>query len=114
MKHEFKQLLKRALPWTYRTYRHVEFWWGSRSLDRLAARIASRHGWVVQGGPFAGMAYLHRSLDGPLPPRLLGCYEAELHGALERILGTRYDTVVDIGCAEGYYAVGLALKMPRR
>jgi hypothetical protein len=113
MHQKIKQTLKRAMPTAYRTYRRLDFWWGSRSLDRLAARIAARHGWVVQSGPFAGMAYLHRSLDGPLPPRLLGCYEAELHVALARILRTQYDAVVDIGCAEGYYAVGLALKMPR-
>jgi len=28
------------------------------------------------------------------------------------MLGNGYDTIVDVGCAEGYYAVGLALRLP--
>ena len=29
------------------------------------------------------------------------------------ILKSNYDSIVDVGCAEGYYAVGLALKFPQ-
>jgi len=44
---------------------------------------------------------------------LLGSYESELHGAIERLLrATRYETVVDVGCSLGYYAVGFALRQP--
>lgn len=42
-------------------------------------------------------------------PKLLGTYELELHEVFERVLSTNYDCMVDIGCAEGYYATGLAL-----
>ena len=31
---------------------------------------------------------------------------------IERIVAAPYERIVDIGCAEGYYAVGLALRMP--
>ena len=41
---------------------------------------------------------------------LLGSYERELHQIIERALVTRYHAVVDVGSAEGYYAVGFALK----
>ncbi len=45
-------------------------------------------------------------------PKLLGTYEAELHSELERLITYHPSVVVDIGCAEGYYAVGLALRLP--
>ena len=42
---------------------------------------------------------------------ILGSYELELHPVMERIIHTGYDAIVDIGCAEGYYATGLALRL---
>jgi hypothetical protein len=47
-------------------------------------------------------------------PKLLGTYEMELHPTLERARQRRYDCVIDVGTAEGYYAVGLArlLRIP--
>jgi hypothetical protein len=50
--------------------------------------------------------------DGDLAPKLLGCYEAELHPALEKAIARRPEIVVNVGCAEGYYAVGLARRLP--
>jgi len=38
----------------------------------------------------------------------VGSYEAELHDFLSEILTQNYRTIVNVGCAEGYYAVGLA------
>lgn len=68
---------------------------------------------VVRHGPFRGMKYPHWQSHGScLVPKLLGSYESELHPVINRICNTRYDQVFDIGCAEGYYAVGLAMRMP--
>jgi hypothetical protein len=67
---------------------------------------------TVKNGPFRGMQYPGiKSVSSAFLPKLLGSYEKELHGV---IAGLRHDysTIVDIGCAEGYYAVGLALKYP--
>jgi tRNA G37 N-methylase Trm5 len=44
-------------------------------------------------------------------PKLLGSYESELHAVLEELLAHEYTAVVDVGCAEGYYAVGLGLRL---
>jgi methylase of polypeptide subunit release factors len=52
------------------------------------------------------------SLGSALLPKLPGSYESEVHAALEMLLKQDYSTIVDIGCAEGYYAVGLALRLP--
>lgn len=65
----------------------------------------------VLHGPFKGMKYPSFSSAGSsLFPKLLGSYEKELHEVIDKFLKEEYDEVLDIGCAEGYYAVGLALK----
>jgi precorrin-6B methylase 2 len=68
---------------------------------------------VVTKGPFKGLRYpsMH-TFGSALFPKLLGSYESELHQPLCEILSNDYDTVVDIGCGEGYYAVGFALALP--
>lgn len=69
---------------------------------------------TVLHGPFAGLRYASaRSAGSALVPKLLGSYEHELHGVIERILAGDYTDVVDIGCAEGYYAVGFGARFAR-
>ena len=46
--------------------------------------------------------------DGDLIAKLLGLYEEELHPAIYALSGQSYDAIVDIGAADGYYAVGTA------
>ncbi|NDY91348.1 class I SAM-dependent methyltransferase [Ideonella livida] len=69
------------------------------------------HGDTVWGGPLAGLRYT-QAAEGATLPRCLGCYEAELHPTLRTLPLVGYQTVIDIGCAEGYYAVGLARLLP--
>jgi hypothetical protein len=75
--------------------------------------LEREHGLFVQSGPFTGMAYISEAVCSSLVPKLLGSYESELHDLLAQILARDYDAVIDVGCAEGYYAVGLALCLPR-
>lgn len=78
-------------------------------------RYIERHGTVVRHGPFTGLVYpLDAALSRHCFPKLLGTYEMELHQVIDRIAGRSYDCVIDIGSAEGYYAVGLArlLRVP--
>lgn len=67
----------------------------------------------VLTGPFAGMRLVTETAwgDGDLAPKLLGCYEAELHPAIEKGIARRPRRVVNVGCADGYYAVGLARRL---
>jgi hypothetical protein len=44
--------------------------------------------------------------------KLAGTYEKELAGVVEEICGRTYGTVVNIGAADGYYACGLAFRLP--
>jgi hypothetical protein len=66
----------------------------------------------IWSGPFRGMHYLAKATEGAVLPRLLGVYESELHAHLMAFAAEGLDCVIDVGCAEGYYAVGLARLMP--
>jgi hypothetical protein len=68
--------------------------------------LVQRHGIRVMSGPFAGMEFVEQSIEGCHVPKLLGCYEQGLHGFVGSLPKAGYDTVINIGCAEGYYAVG--------
>lgn len=77
----------------------------------LERAIASRAGFTVQTGPFRGLMLPDVDVNS-IAPKILGCYEAELHAALEAAISRQPDVVVNVGCAEGYYAVGLARRLP--
>jgi hypothetical protein len=78
----------------------------------IANTFIRHHGVTVLSGPFAGMQYVGAATEGALAPRLFGSYESELHPYLEALRQSQLDCVIDIGCAEGYYAVGLARMLP--
>ncbi|MBK9329831.1 MAG: methyltransferase [Sphingobacteriales bacterium] len=68
---------------------------------------------VVKNGPFQGMAYpSFQSVGSTIFPKIIGSYEAELHTTVETLIGRRFEHVYDVGCAEGYYAIGFALRNP--
>jgi hypothetical protein len=74
--------------------------------------VVQQCGLTVQGGPFQGMHFVAQSAEGCHVPKLLGCYEMELHVHILAAAGRGYGAVINIGAAEGYYAVGLARLMP--
>jgi hypothetical protein len=67
----------------------------------------------VLHGPFEGMRYARPEAAGSaLVPKLLGSYERELHPTIEQWLTQEFSDLVDVGCAEGWYAVGMARRLP--
>lgn len=62
----------------------------------------------VYAGPFAGMKFSKEGTWGNIWPKIIGCYEDELSGIFESLKEDAYDTIVDVGGAEGYYACGMA------
>ncbi len=93
----------------YTVYHH-------RTVCRLNARwlqqLIDAHPATVQTGPFKGMRYGDAGLGSESVAKWLGAYEMELHEIVERCCTTPYVTVINIGCAEGYYTVGLARRLP--
>lgn len=67
----------------------------------------------VFDGPFKGMTYIEDAVGSAYIPKMLGIYERELNECIEHACALDLPLVVDIGAAEGYYAVGLARRMVR-
>jgi hypothetical protein len=78
----------------------------------LRRSVQRRTNTTVIAGPFRGMQYLGYSIYGAYIPKLIGSYEAELHQALEAAIARKPKHIIDIGGAEGYYAVGLLTRLP--
>ncbi|HEY1109642.1 MAG TPA: 50S ribosomal protein L11 methyltransferase [Opitutaceae bacterium] len=113
-----KALLKSILPAS--TYaglvRGYRGWLATRSYQRaglVANKLVARYGAEVREGPFKGMKLRLDAIGSAVSPKLVGSYEAEVHAAVETIVAGGYSRVLNIGCAEGFYAVGLALRMPQ-
>jgi hypothetical protein len=65
---------------------------------------------MVHSGPFAGM-----NLEGacyPIGPKVLGTHEMELWTLIETIAHSSVQHVVNVGAADGFYAVGLLRHLP--
>ena len=66
---------------------------------------------TVLNGPFKGLNYPSlETTRNVLWPKLLGSYALELAPTIEAWKDCNFDTIIDVGCAEGYFAVGLALR----
>lgn len=74
----------------------------------LALQIASEHQWRVGYGPFAGMQISPVAWwdQTDLASKILGFYELEVLNVLSHVDRARYRFFVDLGAADGYYAIG--------
>lgn len=89
-------------------------WLGELRPGGLCRRYVSyiRSRGRIAGGIFGGMRYVHTSVCGENIPKWLGVYEIELRPALESLLSVPFTSIIIVGAAEGYYAVGCALLWP--
>jgi len=89
------------------------------ALSELDGSLFERLDGTVKSGPFMGMKLIRSGSwkDSRLSPMLLGCYEEELHGILhfhfDRLRDLAEPKIAVIGCADGYYAVGMKMRLPR-
>src|SRR3989344_3162520 len=86
-------------------------WLGIRAGDTYYVNKYLNGEYKIHAGFFAGMRYLKTAYGSGLMPKLMGTYEAQVHPWLTNV-GKKYSTVLNIGSAEGDYAVGLAWKFP--
>ncbi len=97
-----------------RIYGHARFARENTEQDELLTRTIAElfPDLTVANGLFKGLRYpASRSFGSAFLPKLLGSYESELHPYLKEMLSNNYTAIVDIGCAEGYYAVGLGRRL---
>lgn len=106
-------LLKRSVrKYTPGVYVSLQERFGHPARYRRAAEVVVKNaGNVVADGPFRGMK-LAQAVTGSYVPKLIGSYEKELHGIIEQIIQLNPSHVIDVGCGEGYYLVGLAMRLP--
>jgi hypothetical protein len=79
----------------------------------LQNTLIQQNGTTVHQGLLAGLKFLDQSSEGCHVAKLLGTYEQPLQGHVRELLDRgNYKTLINIGCAEGYYAVGLARTYP--
>lgn len=107
-----KSIIKNRLPIVYLVFKHYQFNYALYRSGYLktAKLIRKKVNGSVYGGPFAGMRYISSAVGSCLIPKIIGCYEEELHPWVSDLLLQNYNAIVNIGCAEGYYAIGFALK----
>lgn len=88
--------------------------WLRSPMRRITRAYVASYGLTVRRGPFSGLRYPPADVANvtTLVPKLMGSYERELHVPMERLLEPRPSIVVNAGCADGYYAVGLARRLP--
>ena len=70
------------------------------------------NGLCVLQGPLSGLKFMEKSAEGCHVPKLLGCYEQPLLPYIKEAIEAGYESIVNIGSAEGYYAVGMAIRLP--
>ncbi len=80
--------------------------------NQIANTLTSKKGFEILGGPFKGMNFLDQVSEGCYLPKLLGFYESELHPFINYVVENKPDTILNIGCAEGYYSVGMKRLLP--
>ncbi len=117
MRKQLKIFLELVAPGLLDVYRALNnrrlFGLRFRSLHRRTRSAIFKDGSLhVLSGPFKGLKYIDGIVWGPITPKWLGSYECELADTIEEIVSRGYDIILDVGCAEGYYAVGLAYRIP--
>ena len=75
----------------------------------VAATVLDLHGRIL-GGPFAGVRFARSGIANY--PQILGSYEQCLVPLVERIVRDPPPTIIDVGAAYGYYALGFAQRCP--
>ncbi len=96
-------------------------WLKSRRLQKKISRMEVLFGKepTISGGPFKGMKYyfpndkessIRQLINYAVVTKLVGTYEEPIHDWINEVPEKKYARIVNIGSAEGYFAVGFALK----
>jgi hypothetical protein len=68
---------------------------------------------TVLGGPFKGMRYHGEAVCSVAAPKILGVYESELAPFFLKWAAIPFQHIINVGAAEGYYAIGCAMLWPQ-
>lgn len=103
-------ILKKLIPCVIKT----AYWkWDNQLRVRTERELYAQLKGVVACGPFAGMRYIDICGGSGPACKYLGIYEKELRKVVASFLKNDPALIIDVGAAEGYYAVGLLRLLPR-
>jgi hypothetical protein len=85
--------------------------WAFQRKAELTDHVFSLTGGRVHRGPFQGMliAREYRPSDNPAG-KLLGLYESEIHPAINQVINSNPDVILNVGSGEGFYGIGLSMR----
>lgn len=76
-------------------------------VNKYTKEFLETNGYNVTGGPFKGLKYIDTAAGSGYLIKLIGVYEEILHKTIISSISRKYSTFIDIGCAEGYYLIGI-------
>jgi len=80
-----------------------------KKTNKIINKIYGDQEITVLNGPFKGIKYIDLSIGSKILPKLAGSYEEPIHKWINEIIEKNcYSTIINVGCAEGYYAVGFS------
>jgi hypothetical protein len=105
------RIYRKLMPPSVRT---LVRWLAMPRWNVAAALVRHRAANTVLSGPFKGM----RLSLTPVSSRnllgyLLGTQEIELHDVVRRVIARDYPRIINVGAADGYYAIGFLRQMTR-
>ena len=83
--------------------------WRTYELRRVFRKLCNGRRILVLSGPFQGMIFTQHIDIGTNLSKIVGSYESELHPVINELVLRNCRTIVNIGAAEGYYSVGMAM-----
>lgn len=104
-----------SIPWVGRIMDYLSYQHKRVRRRQLMARLEAEgtYGDIVQQGPFRGMKFLPGAYACCRFQKIVGSYEHELHRLLHTLISKgQYRHIVNVGAADGYFTVGLALALP--
>lgn len=97
----------------------IREWLRSRRREKKITRMEGLFGKepVIRGGPFKGMKFylpgesdsmVRQLINSAIVTKLVGSFEEPIQGWIHDVAARKYERIINVGSAEGYYAVGFA------
>jgi len=117
MKNTIRSILLKSAPGLFYAISSVRFFQRCKQRyevfqNKFASNVYHGREIKILAGPFTGMPYYKKVIWGPITSKWIGSYEEELHPVVSEIISNNYTKIIDVGAAEGYYAVGFAYMCP--
>ncbi|QLG69525.1 MAG: methyltransferase [Candidatus Woesebacteria bacterium] len=84
-----------------------------KSKEKSIIKKYLKNNFKIRYDPFSGIKYIKNSFGSVLLPKIIGSYEEPIQEWINQAIKRKYYKVIDLGSAEGYYAIGMAKNLPQ-